>query len=712
MTSTPPPGSGGVDAWFNNNLSPQHKDWLIKKFYQLELDTIRRPKPLLGPDEHPYSIHKVGLYDRNQAASSPQTAPQRLRDRWDEAKGIKPTGQVSAKPATAGLTTKDDDNVVHLIDNDDNDDGRRGRTVTGPSAGLRQELQKVRRTLGYTDAVDHYFAEEIHEALKHEYKDQEEILHQPEWRDYVRSKHGRDSTTLVKGFPMVEDVVFLKHRNHWSGRQVKGIKIEDGQCYWLSIALLIYGTPRAWLRVKAEHLSYLERALLDKDHPRYDFYNRELQSKPQTKATSKDGRWKGPVDLWEMLQLPGCWVNEDVGFLTADVYGVFLVLYKYSSDKKPEWKEKVYDMKTFGSFNARHIFLCYINGNHYQPMVPNDYYAYEFKLPRLMLQTTRKYNLETRERTGRFAGDGPKHHYRSNVKSIPGVTVQPWFTRDHLTMAVGTPQRSELPSGTSGSFGKRPLPSPSSPPSKRQHTGTPQTHLPAPGSAPSHQPQTPIKTGTGLPATPLSGTQPSPINPTLPQATSSRTPSAPKTGIQDQEELEDLKAEVNRLQKETSRAQDSLKAEFLSRQAAEAQIAQLRAQLAAAQGSQAAAAQGAQPASQGAQTQPRLKSLYTPLPTGYHYAPITRDLIKHVKRERIGRWAWELDLSPWHAVHTTGTGGAKKEDLIKKLMDNHVQVAIKGRGEVIEEKEGEEKGVVMVRFDPSRPRPAPPAQRG
>lgn len=46
--------------------------------------------------------------------------------------------------------------------------------------------------------------------------------------------------------------------------------------------------------------------------------------------------------------------------LAADVYGVFLVLYKYDTNKKENrrWKGKVYDMKTYGSYNNRHIFLC------------------------------------------------------------------------------------------------------------------------------------------------------------------------------------------------------------------------------------------------------------------------------------------------------------------------------------------------------------------
>ncbi len=37
---------------------------------------------------------------------------------------------------------------------------------------------------------------------------------------------------------------------------------------------------------------------------------------------------------------------------------MFLVLYKYNTTD-PNWKDKIYDMKTYGAYNNRHIFLCY-----------------------------------------------------------------------------------------------------------------------------------------------------------------------------------------------------------------------------------------------------------------------------------------------------------------------------------------------------------------
>jgi hypothetical protein len=94
-------------------------------------------------------------------------------------------------------------------------------------------------------------------------------------------------------------------------------------------------------------------------HPRYSFYTRENQIIGETQASGPAGQSGFTANLWERLQIPGCWNNEDMCQLTSEVYGVFLVLYKYDSDSNPEWKDTVYDMKTYGVYNSQHVFLCY-----------------------------------------------------------------------------------------------------------------------------------------------------------------------------------------------------------------------------------------------------------------------------------------------------------------------------------------------------------------
>ena len=79
-------------------------------------------------------------------------------------------------------------------------------------------------------------------------------------------------------------------------------------------------------------------------------------------------------------------------------------------------------------------------------MIPNDYIASEFKLPRLMLQATTRYRLVTGER-GRLAKDGPGHHWRN--QGAPTISHQPLFSPGHLTRVVGY-----------GAYGGKPMPQP------------------------------------------------------------------------------------------------------------------------------------------------------------------------------------------------------------------------------------------------------------
>jgi hypothetical protein len=395
-----------VNQWWENTPDDQ-KDLVTTKVHTVERESIRRPTPLIDPATFRYGIKVVAIYDRDKdprrdtvengqdkdkkrstietgggrksltdiTASRginelqvTQASLKRLREQWNQDRD-QLSGLLSAKLATTETIE---------IDDDDKQPQATSSASTGshPSTGLRKNLRDIRRKLGYENSIESYFRHELTEAQKDPrvYKDQEEILKQPHWQTYLASRSGQDSRTLIRGFPMVEDVVFVKHQNTWSGEEVAGVNLPNGPCYWQSLALLLYGNVYAWLRVKAEHLSYLERALLDPNHPRHQFYTREGQFVTNTWAS---GFTKGAREIsanpWEMLQVPNCWVNDAMCYLTADVYGVFVVLYKYvyhtrrkKGDKKDREvyedivHDKVYDMKTYGSYNSRHIFLCYI----------------------------------------------------------------------------------------------------------------------------------------------------------------------------------------------------------------------------------------------------------------------------------------------------------------------------------------------------------------
>ncbi|KAL2194500.1 hypothetical protein P885DRAFT_42992 [Corynascus similis CBS 632.67] len=470
---------------FYDRASDKAKDWLANALYYRDLETIRRDKPLLDPKK--YAEKKINLYCSDDAPLIPGVIANRAVASPDF---NLPEGATSNRliPLHPKRKTNINDHFpwflarvlakvtsVYILDDNDGD-GSTEQTppVSGPLSGMRTDILEIRKSIGYTKIFEEQFSNEIQASKEdflttgYEHMDQESMFKAPDWLGNLRRFEGR--TALFKGFPMVEDVVFIKHPNYWQELERHGKVIESGQCYWLAVALLMYGNAYSWLRVKAEHLSFLERVLTNPDHPRHPFYTRENRYIGATRATGPSGagsQWFGKANLWERLQIPGCWVNEDICRLTADLYGVFLVLYKYDSEgMNPQWKGKVYDMKTYGAYNNRHIFLCYYNENHFQPMIPNEYYAFEFKLPRLTLSNTEKYRLVTRKRARR-ARDGSGHHWRAQPQLVPAL-AQPSFESEHLARAVGYGQNvNNLVPRTGKSFG--PLTQPSNSGKKNTH---------------------------------------------------------------------------------------------------------------------------------------------------------------------------------------------------------------------------------------------------
>jgi hypothetical protein len=348
---------------FYDSADESTRDWLANLLFYRELESIRRDKPLLDLAVYPVKI--LPLYNRDQGnqlsggtsssfnlrgGASPSLVLPLFRQKTLRLSSWFLT-RLLAKPAT-----------VRVVD-DDEDDSITQKQLAGKSLTTKLDIPSIRHQIGYTESFASQFPQED-AAVRLEdpdKTDQESMFHGPDWLRYLGSYQGKP--VLFKGFPMVEDVVFVKHPNYWTRINDHGKLVESGQCYWLALALLLYGNASLWIRVKAEHLNFLEKVLKNSQHPRHNFYARENQASTQTKATgpATDGVWQGSATLWEKLQIPGCWANDDICHLTADVYGVFLVLYKYNEDPKINfaWKDKVYDMRTFGAYNNRHVFLCY-----------------------------------------------------------------------------------------------------------------------------------------------------------------------------------------------------------------------------------------------------------------------------------------------------------------------------------------------------------------
>lgn len=70
---------------------------------------------------------------------------------------------------------------------------------------------------------------------------------------------GRSASSLLPGFPMMEDVVFMRAANFG------GI---PSNCFWKAVAYQVYGDHSYDVRVKAEHLEYFTDVLRWAQHPK------------------------------------------------------------------------------------------------------------------------------------------------------------------------------------------------------------------------------------------------------------------------------------------------------------------------------------------------------------------------------------------------------------------------------------------------------------
>lgn len=213
-------------------------------------------------------------------------------------------------------------------------------------------------------------------------------------------RENRASNPLIRGLPMVEDVVFFRPKI-----------VGDGNCYWASVSALIYGDERWWPRVKAQHKSHLDAVLKDKKHPRFGMYeslNKEFFDTMAMGPGRKGGVISTRVNAYQCVQAPFVYASTRLLEVTADVYGVFMVLYSIDKDQKKEFN--CTHVRMAGAYNSRHIFMT-LQSFHFRPMFPNDHYAWEFTCPRITRAVTGHRdtgddpNLEKRR-------EGPFHPWR------------------------------------------------------------------------------------------------------------------------------------------------------------------------------------------------------------------------------------------------------------------------------------------------------------
>ncbi|KLU85978.1 hypothetical protein MAPG_04997 [Magnaporthiopsis poae ATCC 64411] len=224
---------------------------------------------------------------------------------------------------------------------------------------------------------------------------------------------------VLQGFPLVEDVEFLRAQN----------RDDEGNCYWNAVAMHAYGRRDWGPRVKLEHLRFVEAVLANERHPRHAEYARVNE---RFVVTSAEGVADPFVaNMWQLLHLPGSWTPSWMTQVTADLYGLFVVLYTLQDEFGgigADGRPVVTETTTRGSYNSRHIFLLFVDGNHYQPMIPNRHDAAEFRCPRPSRALTSGYKFGDSKRWG----DGTAHAWRLDASFCAlGKRVPPPLHVDH-----------------------------------------------------------------------------------------------------------------------------------------------------------------------------------------------------------------------------------------------------------------------------------------
>lgn len=204
-----------------------------------------------------------------------------------------------------------------------------------------------------------------------------EQAHKAAYQAELTSERGKTKVPLIKGLPLVEEVVFLRIPNYQG---------EPGECFWKAIAIHIYGDWRYHHRVKGEHFEHFHRVLKEKNHPRHQFYHDINQRFYPSRSSPKYSKAvETAANMYQILCMPCTYAPLHMFDVTADLYNVFLIVYTLNAQNEISF------VVTKGSYNSRHLFVLYVNDNHFQPLVPNEFWASEFRLPMITLESTGVY---------------------------------------------------------------------------------------------------------------------------------------------------------------------------------------------------------------------------------------------------------------------------------------------------------------------------------
>ncbi|RYP07591.1 hypothetical protein DL765_009092 [Monosporascus sp. GIB2] len=274
------------------------------------------------------------------------------------------------------------------------------RGKPSPAAGLQLRLDDYLRDVGSAHRRDVGF--QIGETLR---RTSWGVAGGLDAASAERAWRRERGTRALRGLPLVEDVRFLVPGNHGE---------PEGDCYWRALSFHLYGGVGHWDLVKAEHLAYLYHVLTHEAHPRYALYAGHLNARFfDTAAPStgeRDGGYSFKANIWQVLHMAHAWTPALMQQVSADLYNICVVTFAAQSSASPSSSSRgsssvmtVTETTMRGSYNSRHVFLLYVDDSHFQPMMPTDYYAWEFQYPRPTATDTARYRFAPKATSSRGA---------------------------------------------------------------------------------------------------------------------------------------------------------------------------------------------------------------------------------------------------------------------------------------------------------------------
>ncbi|EOO03873.1 hypothetical protein UCRPA7_537 [Phaeoacremonium minimum UCRPA7] len=373
-----------------------------KRLWLRDLETIRRPEPL------------VPVGSKVLEVTIPKTRTSKANTKKDDGQELEVINLTEDSPTKSSQSTTDMDppsfyglsDEKLLIFQDQNTD--QGKTPA-PTEGLEHHrllMKKFRDTYNLPSDLSKEEEAEVYGDVSSVYSYEEgwpndhDQAHKALYKAELTTGKRKHRTPLIKGLPLVEEVPFLCIPNYQGA---------SGECFWKAIAIHIYGDWRYHHRVKGEHFAHFCHILRESKHPRHESYKALNKKFYATKTSPEGGKPTNTcANLYQILCMPSTYTPLNMFDVTADLYHVFLIIYTLNE------KQEITFVTTRGSYNSRHLFILYVGNNHYQPLVPNEFWASEFRLPMITLESTNVYPglLGVPLTNALKAKDGIEHRWR------------------------------------------------------------------------------------------------------------------------------------------------------------------------------------------------------------------------------------------------------------------------------------------------------------